>query len=393
MDVSIGDKGVYAFGPFRLDAVRRSLTREGEKLTLPPRLFDTLLYLVENQGRVIEKDELFEAIWGGRVVEEANLTQTIFGLRKALGPGADGAGFILTVPGRGYRFAAPVWLESGAAGMASEQPQAVTQPAALVSPHQQSPPPRRWHLTRLRAAGLAVALALCTSFGWLTLTRPEHPVPGPAPHFSPPPHSVAVLPFANMSGDPSQEYFSDGLSEELIGALSRIAALRVAARTSAFSFKGKPVTVGDIARALNVGAVLEGSVRRSGTRLRVAVELVNAASGFALWSSTYDRDEGDFLTIQEDIAKSVARNLQANLLAGEAGMLTVGGTQNSRAFDAYLRGMRLKDGLDAVANNAALKAFDEAIALAGCGKSEDFALLAGVRERIGSARKVFFSLH
>jgi TolB-like protein len=196
-----------------------------------------------------------------------------------------------------------------------------------------------------------------------------------------------------MSGDPSQEYFSDGLSEELIGALSRIAALRVAARTSAFSFKGKPVTVGDIARALNVGAVLEGSVRRSGTRLRVAVELVNAASGFALWSSTYDRDEGDFLTIQEDIAKSVARNLQANLLAGEAGMLTVGGTQNSRAFDAYLRGMRLKDGLDAVANNAALKAFDEAIALAGCGKSEDFALLAGVRERIGSARKVFFSLH
>jgi TolB-like protein/Tfp pilus assembly protein PilF len=300
-------------------------------------------------------------------VEEANLTQTIFGLRKALGPDAAGTGFILTVPGRGYRFAAPVWLDSGAASMSPAQPPGVLE-SPLVLPNRQSPPPNPWRRTGLGAAGLAVALALCTSFVWRIWTRPEQPAPGPAPQFSPTPHSVAVLPFANMSGDPSQEYFSDGLSEELIGALSRIAALRVAARTSSFSFKGKPVTVGDIARALNVSAVLEGSVRRVGPRVRITAELVSATTGFELWARSYDRTQGDMLTIQGEIAEAVTGSLQATLLDTDVAKLTIGGTSNPQALDAYLRGMALLIKAQSPVNQAsrgedAVAEFDKAISI------------------------------
>jgi len=158
--------------------------------------------------------------------------------------------------------------------------------------------------------------------------------------FNPPSHSIAVLPFVNLSGDPGQEYFSDGLTEQLLSSLVAIEGLQVAARTSAFSFKGKDTDIGTIARKLNVGAVLEGSVRRSGNTVRVTTQLINAVTGFHLWSHTYDRDLGDVLKLQTDIANAVASALKVSLLADVATKIELGGTRNPAAFDAYLRGRK-----------------------------------------------------
>jgi adenylate cyclase len=145
------------------------------------------------------------------------------------------------------------------------------------------------------------------------------------PVFAPPPHSIAVMPFANMSGDAKQEYFSDGVSEELLNALSRLNELQVAARTSSFSFKGQNVDVSTIAHKLNVGTVLEGSVRRAGRTVRITVQLVNAVSGFHLWSQTYDRDLKDILAVQTEVATAVAQQLQVELLGDVAARIEVGG--------------------------------------------------------------------
>jgi TolB-like protein len=159
--------------------------------------------------------------------------------------------------------------------------------------------------------------------------------------FSPPAHSVAVLPFVNMSGDPKQDYFSDGLSEELLNSLAAVRGLQVAARTSAFSFKGKQVAVAEIARALNVGAVLEGSVRKEGEHVRITAQLINAVTGFHLWSKTYDRDLTSVLKLQSEVANEVSTALQATLLNTAETSLDSGGTDNPQAFDAYLRAERL----------------------------------------------------
>jgi serine/threonine-protein kinase len=182
--------------------------------------------------------------------------------------------------------------------------------------------------------------------------------------FHPPAHSIAVLPFVNMSGDKEQEYFSDGLTEELLNSLSRINALQVAARTSAFSFKGKDTDIGTIAHDLNVGVVLEGSVRRSGHTIRVTTQLINAVTGFHLWSETYDRDLGDVLKLQTDIATAVASALKVTLLGDEAARIELGSTRNPAAFDAYLRASKAYIARrDVTGIPTAISAYTEAIRL------------------------------
>jgi TolB-like protein/Tfp pilus assembly protein PilF len=211
----------------------------------------------------------------------------------------------------------------------------------------------RGQLTRVRsrawivAAGVVAAVAV----GYFAFERlaPKHAAPGAvapvsasstAASFSPPPHSIAVLPFVNMSGDKEQEYFSDGLTEELLNALAEIEGLQVAARTSAFSFKGTNTDIGTIARKLNVGAVLEGSVRRSGNTVRITTQLINAVTGFHLWSHSYDRDLADVLKLQSEIAGAVASALKVNLLGEVAAKMELGGTHDPAALDAFLRGRK-----------------------------------------------------
>jgi serine/threonine-protein kinase len=186
----------------------------------------------------------------------------------------------------------------------------------------------------------------------------------PTTVFNPPPHSIAVLPFDNMSGDEGQEYFSDGVSEELINALSHVAALQVSARTSSFTFKGKKVDAGTIARKLNVAAILEGSIRRSGNTVRITAQLVNATSGFQIWSQSYDRNLGDILALQTDIASAVAQEMEVKLLGDETAKMEAGSTRSPAAYDAYLRGRQIAlTAQDIAATRQALAAFDRAIAL------------------------------
>jgi len=214
--------------------------------------------------------------------------------------------------------------------------------------------------------------------------------------FSPPPHSVAVLPFVNLSGEKDQEYFSDGLSEEILDSLARINALQVVARTSSFSFKGKDDDIGAIGRKLNVGAVLEGSVRRSGNTVRITTELINAVTGYQLWSKSFDRDLSDVLKLQSEIADAVASALRVSLLGDESAKAELGGTNNPAAFDAYLRARKaqlVKHG--AQGYQAAIAHFTEAIeldpqyALAFAGRALALASYGGLVPEQATARASF----
>jgi TolB-like protein len=229
----------------------------------------------------------------------------------------------------------------------------------------------------------ALALVVATGIVYVVVEKPwhwnerAHPQPAsanptltappalPPAAFAPPPHSIAVLPFVNMSGDPKQEYFCDGVTEELLNSLSRINELQVVARTSSFSFKGQNVDVSVIAHKLNVGTVLEGSVRRVGNMVRITVQLINTVSGFHLWSQTYDRKLTDILKVQLEVATAVAEHLQGTLTGQDNERLELGGTKNTAAYEAYLRGAEILSNWDMGEADlrAALTLFDQAIAI------------------------------
>lgn len=268
---------VYQFDDFRLDAGRRLLTARDIPVALSGKAFDTLLYLVEHRGIVLKKEQLMQAIWPDTVVEENNLNQSISTLRRVLGESRDEHRYITTVPGRGYQFVAHVRTVA-------------------------------------------------------TEDREHHPAASGA--------SIAVLPFVNFSADPANEYFCDGLAEELINALSKLEHVRVAARTSAFSFKGRQSDVREIGKSLNVGAVLEGSVRKSGNRLRITAQLINTADGCHVWSERYDRDVSmeDIFNVQDEIALAVVDALKLKLLGTERSAVLKRHTENPEAYLLYLKG-------------------------------------------------------
>ncbi|HEY2339276.1 MAG TPA: hypothetical protein VGH75_01950, partial [Steroidobacteraceae bacterium] len=199
--------------------------------------------------------------------------------------------------------------------------------------------------------------------------------------FNPPRHSIAVLPFVNMSGDPSQEYFSDGLTEELLNSLSRINELQVAARISSFSFQGAHLDILTVARKLNVASVLEGSVRRSGHTVRITAQLDNALTGFHIWSQTFDRNLGDVLQLQTEIATAVVESLKITLLGDVAERIELGGTRSPAAFDAYLRGSKaFSSSHDLSSLQSAITEYTEAIRL-----DPSYALAFAGRSRARSA--------
>ena len=251
-------------------------------------------------------------------------------------------------------------------------------PAAKVS----AAGPALWRnrivLTGVFAALVTMAGLLADRFGiskHVSQGKPAASLTSPA--FTPPPHSIAVLPFVNMSGDKEQEYFSEGLTEELLNSLSRIDELQVAARTSSFSFQGEHPDIGTVAHKLNVGAVLEGSVRRSANTLRITAQLVNGVTGFHIWSQTYDRDMGDVLKLQTEIATAVASALKVTLLGDLAAKIELGGTRNPAALDAYLRGLKpARIASSAADDQAAIAAYTEAIRL-----DPDYALAFAARSR------------
>jgi TolB-like protein/DNA-binding winged helix-turn-helix (wHTH) protein len=363
-------QAVFEFGEFRVDVAHRLLLlKEGSRaLPLSSRAFDTLVFFLEHPGKLLDKSTLMAAIWPKLIVEENNLNQQISALRRVLGEHPEEHRFIVTVPGRGYRFIAPVSLVAGSATALDAAPA----PAPVWRP-------------RLPALALMAALAVAALLtGVYALWRarsgasvtgvrvqapsqsglPANVARAPAVAFSPPPHSIAVLPFVNMSSDKEQDYFSDGLSEELLNDLSRITELQVAARTSSFSFKGKDTDIGTIARKLNVGTVLEGSVRRSAHTVRITAQLNNAMTGFHMWSQTYDRELGDVLKLQAEIASAVASALKVTLLPDAATEMNAGGTRNPAAYDAYLRSASAYWQVSSASDNETVRAgYQEAVRL------------------------------
>ena len=301
------DPKIYRFGPFHIDLEQRLLFRGGAAVSLTQKAFDTLAILVARQGRIVDKSELIKMVWPETFVEENNLTQNISTLRRVLGEGE----YIETIPRRGYRFVMPL-----------EDPPAVSvQPANPESiPSIHRIPRSIWSLVSIAAIA---GLAYFTAMSFRNRGHKDHPV-----------DSLVVLPFMNLSANPDNEYFSDGLTEEITNVLAHIEGLRVVARTTAFQFKGKAQDVRAIARQLHVDAVLEGSVRRDQNRLRVTAQLNDAEGGNHIWSQTYDRDEGDVFKIQEDISRQIARAVRPNGSSPQPAP----GSRNLEAYNFYLKG-------------------------------------------------------
>jgi TolB-like protein/DNA-binding winged helix-turn-helix (wHTH) protein/lipoprotein NlpI len=334
----------------------RQLELGGRTVTIGARAFDVLNLLMKNRERVVTKKELLETAWPGLVVEENNLQVQISTLRKVLGHNS-----ITTIPGQGYQFTAPLPAEpdpfkntgspEGAAVAVAVETDPLPEteaPAELAPPTSTadaapSAAPALWPLRKSwLIAALVVVLALGLGAWRYSGTRPlvESVAGGAAKAAVAVDRSVAVLPFVDMSEKKDLEYFSDGLCEEVLHLLSRVPEMRVAARTSAFSFRGKSVDVPTIAHTLQVANVLEGSVRRSGDQLRITAQLVRADNGYELWSQTYDRKLGDVFQIQDEIAASVVQGLHFALL-GETQPKSVN-TRSVTAYSTYLQARSLE---------------------------------------------------
>jgi TolB-like protein/DNA-binding winged helix-turn-helix (wHTH) protein/Tfp pilus assembly protein PilF len=336
-------RSAYQFGPFRLQVDRRRLLRDGEPVPLSPKALETLLALVEHRDRVLTKDELLQRIWGDTVVEEGGLTRNISVLRKALGESPDDHRYIVTVPGRGYRFVAD-------AANVSEAAEEV--PALAPAP---APASAGWPWRRVML-GAAAALAVAAL---LYALRSPHAGATVRPQIT----ALAVLPLSNLSGDPSQEYFADGMTEALIANLAHIRAVRVVSRTSVMRFKGAARSLPEIARALEVDAVIEGSVQRSGARVRINVQLVHAPTDTHLWARQYERELTDVLKLQADVARAVVEEIQVQITAEERARLVSAGAVNVGAYQEYLLGQHYLWRLNEEDLTRAISHFDEAIRL------------------------------
>jgi TolB-like protein/DNA-binding winged helix-turn-helix (wHTH) protein len=334
------------FGSAEIRPAERQFLVDGRPVIIGARAYDVLKLLIAHRDRVVGKEELLEAVWPGLVVEENNLQVQISALRKILGAGA-----ISTISGLGYQFTATVDDDSAElVATIGVSPNRAGSTSGSGLPRYRTP----------LAIAIGIAIVLGMGMCFYAKMRPQATTFAAA-GLKAPAHSVAVLPFANMSGDPSQNYFSDGLSEELLNSLSSIPDLRVAARTSSFTFKDKGTRIADIGRELNVGTVLEGSVRKDGQHVRINAQLVDVQTGYNLWSRSYDRDITNILALQTEIAAAVTKALQATLLPNAAAVIELGGTQNAQAFDAYLQGETLEGRMDEDAVLTRIATYEEAI--------------------------------
>jgi TolB-like protein/Tfp pilus assembly protein PilF len=283
----------FLFADHTLDVARRELRRDADAIPVEPQVFDLLVYLVQNRDRVVSKDDLIASVWGGRIVSESTLTSRINAARKAVGDSGKDQKLIRTVARKGLRFV----------GAVREQPTGV-EPAQA-----HAPPPGEIHEQSPSA-----------------LPPLDRPV-------------IAVLPFINLSGDPEQEYFSDGISEDIIAALSKLRWFLVIARNSSFFYKGKAVHMKQIAEELGVGYVVEGSVRKNGDRVRITVQLNNVATGSHIWAERYDRDIADVFAMQDEITQAIVAAIEPQLYAAENFRARRRPPDNMDAWDLVMRAL------------------------------------------------------
>jgi TolB-like protein/DNA-binding winged helix-turn-helix (wHTH) protein/tetratricopeptide (TPR) repeat protein len=330
---------VFQFDDVRVDVGNAQILKAGQPVPIEPKAFRVLVYLLENPGRVVEKDELLATVWQDTFVTENALTREIGLLRKALGDSKTGAKYIETVPTRGYRFVAKVARRDApdAGSLASEGI------------------PRGAHM-RTMGALAAVALTLAVGLIWFAHVRSSRPA---SPNGGI--RSLVVLPLQNFSGKPEQEYLADGMTEALIARLSAIHGLRVISRTSAMQFKGTQKPVPTIGKELNVDAVIEGSVLRSGEKIRVTVQLIRAATDEHLWADTYDRELRDVLELQSDVTNGIARHIEAAVAGAQKASRVTPYTVAPDAYEAYLKGRFALNKGDRAGAEQALKYFQSAI--------------------------------
>jgi TolB-like protein/DNA-binding winged helix-turn-helix (wHTH) protein/Tfp pilus assembly protein PilF len=334
---------LYEFGPFILDPEQRRLSRDEGLISVPPKGMDILIFLVQHRGEVVTKDNLIQNVWPNTFVEEANLSQNVFLLRKALGEKAQENRYIATVPGRGYRFVASVQEMDSEAGASAEKevpginPVLEPLPAAATStpvfPGTSLAPPsgRPSHRTAITWSAFAVAVVILLAFA-----QRHHWLGGSAKAAGV--SSIAVLPLENLTGDSGQDYFADGMTDALITDLAQIGALRVISHTSVEQYKGTRKPLPQIARELNVDAVVEGSVARAGNRVRVNAQLIQAVNDEHLWARAYEGDLDDVLTLQNNISRNIADEIQVRLMPGEQARLARRASVKPEAYEAYLKG-------------------------------------------------------
>ncbi len=284
---------IYSFGQCELDTERLELRRDGDLQAIEPQVFSLLVHLIGNRDHVVSKDDLIEAVWEGRIVSDATLSSRISAARTAVGDTGRAQAIIRTMPRRGFRFVADI-LQGGA-----KQPRL---PSGAYDDEATS-----------KAASETSAEVR------------ERP-------------AIAVLPFENMSGDPEQEYFADGLAEDIITALSKLSDMFVISRISTFAYKGKATDIRKIAEELGVGSVLEGSVRKSGDRLRITGQLIDAKTGNHLWAERYDRQLADIFDLQDEITREIVTALRVQLTEGDQIQLRRRQTNNVEAWESYCRG-------------------------------------------------------
>jgi TolB-like protein/DNA-binding winged helix-turn-helix (wHTH) protein/tetratricopeptide (TPR) repeat protein len=325
-------KHFYEFGPFRLDPAERLLLRNDQTVSLAPKVFDTLLLLVENSGHLLSKDELMKRLWPETFVEEVNLAQNISAIRRVLDDKSGGAHYIETVAKGGYRFTAATRK------IVPEPPKMATveaKPPAVAVP---DPRVRRWPVKRLAAAACATILVMVSFLFLIQRIGKFGARRTPATPVTPAIRSIAVLPLVNLSSDPEQEYFSDGMTDELITDLAKFGGLRVISHTSVERYKQTKRPLPEIARELGVDAVVEGTVMRSGERVRITAQLIDARSDRHLWAESYERDLRDVLGLQAEVSREIAAKIQINMPDQERTRLASPNPVSPEAHEAYLKG-------------------------------------------------------
>ncbi|HET7291754.1 MAG TPA: winged helix-turn-helix domain-containing protein [Vicinamibacteria bacterium] len=325
------------FGVFQVDLDTGDLTKQGMKVRLRGKPLDILTLLLERPGELVSRERLKERLWAADTFVDFDhgVNTAVNRLREALGDAADSPRFVETIPRKGYRFIAPIALEGAA-------------PLPAPAPRRERPSPLV--LAALGAVAFALA-ALAILPGWRARGRPDGPT------------RIAVLPFRNVSGDSSQDYLADGLTDALISDLARIRALRVTSRTSAMSFKGTAKRLPEVARELGVSAVVEGSVLRSGERVRVTAQLVEASGDRPLWADSYERDIGDILGLQREVARSIALGVEVTVTPQEERRLTAAASVDPRAYEAYLRGLFFWERMTSTGFGRSIASLQEAIAI------------------------------
>jgi TolB-like protein/DNA-binding winged helix-turn-helix (wHTH) protein/Flp pilus assembly protein TadD len=334
------------------------VSRDGTTIKLEPRAMRVLMHLVHHAGEVVSVQELLDTVWADVVVTQDSVYTAIAALRRALGDDSREPRYIANVPRRGYRLVAPVTPDSGPASE-TPQPELSAAPVVAQAGHAGASSGHRpmWSLVAAAVAALAALAYLVVAKPWAARPAPHSPAAAVTADRAAGDLSIAVLPFANLSADREQEYFADGISEELLSLLTKFPQLRVISRSSAFSFKGQNLAVAEIAKRLNVGLVLEGSVRQAGTEVRITAQLIDARADRQLWSETYDRPLVNIFALQDEIAAAVVSQLKLKLL----GAASTTKAPDPRAYAAVLQARQVALQRTAAGYERAIALFRQAL--------------------------------